>query len=115
MIEHDKLPFKKMMNALTTNYGKPDLDIEMLRLWWGKLKVYEFRMVSTALSKWIGANKKMPTIADVIELCKAQEQRVFSVALPRKYTEEEKQANQERLNNMRKQLGWTKNELPDNS
>ena len=106
MLEHDKLPFKKMMGALTTNYGKPELDIEMLRLWWGKLKVYDFNMVSMALSKWIGTNKKMPTIADVIELCKAQEARVFNIALPRRYTDEERQANQDRLAEVRKQLGW---------
>ena len=106
MLEHDKLPFKKMMGALTTNYGKPDLDIEMLRLWWGKLKMYDFNMVSMALSKWIGINKKMPTIADVIELCKSQEARVFTHALPRRYTEEERQANQDRLAEVRKQLGW---------
>jgi len=106
MLEHDKLPFKKMMGALTTNYSTPELDIEMLRLWWAKLKVYEFHMVSLALSKWIGTNKKMPTIADVIELCKAQEKRVFDMALPRRYTDEERKANRDRLADMRKQLGW---------
>jgi hypothetical protein len=106
MVEQDKKQFKAMMDAITVLFGKHEFDKEILRLWWIKLSKYDIAIVSNAFNKWVDTNKKLPTIADIIELCKAQEKRVFHVALPRKYTEEERQFNRNRIDDVRKQLGW---------
>jgi hypothetical protein len=98
LIEHDKKQFKAMMTALTVLYGKRDLDQELLRIWYGKLKRFDVGMVSKAFDKWVDNNKYMPLPVDIIELCKAQEQRVFNVALPKPaHTPEQVQQNKDRL------------------
>ena len=87
-----------MMTALTILYGKRDLDQELLRIWYGKLKRFDVGMVSKAFDKWVDNNKYMPLPVDIIELCKAQEQRVFNVALPKPaHTPEQVQQNKDRL------------------
>jgi hypothetical protein len=99
MIEHDKKPFKSMMTALTTLYGKKDLDQDLLRIWYGKLKRFDFDMVSKAFDTWVDNNKFMPLPVDIIDLCKAQEARVITKALPKPtHTPEQIKENQDRLN-----------------
>jgi hypothetical protein len=99
MIEHDKKQFKSMMTALTVLYGKRDLDQELLRIWFGKLKRFDIDMVSNAFDKWVDSNKYMPMPVDIIDLCKAQEARIITTALPKPiHTPEQIKENQERLN-----------------
>jgi hypothetical protein len=99
LIEHDKKQFKAMMTALTVLYGKRELDQELLRIWYGKLKRYDIGMVSNAFDKWVDNNKYMPLPVDIIDLCKAQEARVITSALPKPvHTPEQIKENQERLN-----------------
>lgn len=98
MTDLDKVQFARMMAALTTLYQKPDFDKDTLRIWFSKLKRFEFQMISKSLDKWVDSNKKLPTPADVIELCKAQEARAFDVALPKPaHTPEQVQQNKDRL------------------
>jgi hypothetical protein len=98
MVEQDKRQFKAMMNAITVLFGKQEFDKELLRLWWTKLCKYDIAIVSNALDKWVDTKKFLPTIADIIELCKAQEMKTFDVALPKpKHTEEQIKQNQEML------------------
>ena len=88
-----------MMTALTVLYGKRELDQELLRIWYGKLKRYDIGMVSNAFDKWVDNNKYMPLPVDIIDLCKAQEARVITSALPKPvHTPEQIKENQERLN-----------------
>lgn len=98
MIEQEKAQFKAMMKALTQLFGKQELDTELLRIWWHKLSRFDFGVVSKSIDKYVDNNKRMPTPADILELCKGQEERVFNTALPKpKHTEEQIKQNQERL------------------
>ena len=106
MIDNEKAQFKSMMKALTQLFNKPDLDIELLRIWWHKLNRFEFRVVSKSFDTWVDNNKRMPTPADILELCKAQESRVILTGIGKKFTEEQKAINHARLQHMMSELGW---------
>lgn len=108
MIDQEKAQFKAMMRAVTQLFNKPDLDIELLRIWWHKLSRFDFNVVSKSFDTWVDANKKMPTPADILELCKLKELNIIPTGIGRKYTEDEKQANHEKLLQVKKQLGWIK-------
>jgi len=108
MIDTEKAQFKAMMKALTQLFNKPDLDIELLRIWWHKLSRFDFPIVSKSFDIWVDSNKRMPTPADILELCKAQEAKKIPVLLGRKISQEEKQRNHEKLETIKKQLGWDK-------
>jgi hypothetical protein len=108
MVDSEKAQFKAMMKALTQLFNKPDLDIELLRIWWHKLQRFDFHIVSKAFDIWVDGNKRMPTPADILELCKSQEARHIPTMIGRKISDEDKQRNQERLHAMMKQLGWDK-------
>lgn len=86
MIDDHKMQFKQMMMAVTTLYGKTELNQELLRVWWHKLERFEFKIVSKAFDTWTNDSKRMPTPADIIELCKAEQSRVFSVKLPKPHS-----------------------------
>ena len=97
MLDIEKNQFKSMMRALTSLYGKQELDQELLRIWWHKLYRFDFQMVSKAFDSWVDTNKRMPTPADILELCKAQELKHIPVMLTRKFTPEQKQENHRKL------------------
>lgn len=86
MIDDHKVQFKQMMMAVTTLYGKPELNQELLRVWWHKLERFEFKMVAEAFDAWTNDSKRMPTPADIIELCRMAQNRVFHAKLPRPQT-----------------------------
>lgn len=70
MIEQDKIAFKSMMDTVTTLYQKPNLDIDTLRVWFHKLDKFEFNVVTKAFDKWVDNNKFMPTVFDILQLCR---------------------------------------------
>ena len=104
MQEQEKSQFKAMMKALTQLYGKQALEQELLRIWWHKLHRFDFHMVSKAFDSWVDTNKRMPTPADILELCKAQELKQIPVMLTRKFTQEQKEANHRKLQAVLAQL-----------
>jgi len=108
MVDNEKAQFKSMMKALTQLFNKPDLDIELLRIWWHKLNRFEFRIVSKSFDSWVDSNKRMPTPADILELCKAQENKNIPVGIGRKFTPEQKAENHARLQKMMTDLGLRK-------
>jgi len=97
-----------MMKALTQLFNKNELDTELLRIWWHKLQRFEFRVVSKAFDTWVDGNKRMPTPADILELCKSQEAKNIPTMIGRKISDEDKQRNHAKLQAMMKQLGWNK-------
>jgi len=109
MTDSEKAQFKAMMKALTQLFNKPDLDIELLRIWWHKLQRFEFHIVSKAFDTWVDANKRMPTPADILELCKEQESKKIPIGIGRKFTPEQKAENHARLQKMMTDLGLRKN------
>lgn len=108
MVDNEKAQFKAMMKALTQLFNKPDLDIELLRIWWHKLNRFDFRIVSKSFDTWVDSNKRMPTPADILELCKSQEAKNIPVGIGRKFTSEQKAENQARLQKMMQDLGMRK-------
>jgi hypothetical protein len=104
LIDSEKGQFKAMMKALTALYGKQELDTELLRIWWHKLSKFEFHIVTKSFDKWIDSNKRMPVPADILELCKAQVDRNFSVRIGRKFTPEEKERNRMKLREVMSEL-----------
>lgn len=106
MIDTEKAQFKAMMKALTQLYNKSDLDIELLRIWWHKLQRFDFYVVSKSFDNWVDANKKMPTPADILELCKAHEITNIPTGIRHIKSDEDKMRNLERVKNMKKQFGW---------
>jgi hypothetical protein len=97
MVDQEKAQFKGMMKALTQLFGKQDLDQELLRIWWHKLYRFEFNVVSKSFDTWVDSNKRMPTPADILELCKSQDNKNIPVMIGIKFTQEQKDENHRKL------------------
>ncbi|APC43935.1 hypothetical protein P19250A_0050 [Methylophilaceae phage P19250A] len=59
-----------MMDTLTTLYQKQPLDQDTLRVWFAKLEKYDFNVVTKAFDKHVDNNKFMPTVFDILQLCR---------------------------------------------
>jgi len=70
MTSNDKIGFKSMMDTVTTLYQKPNLDIDTIRVWFAKLEKYDFNIVTKAFDKHVDNNKFMPTVFDILQLCR---------------------------------------------
>lgn len=70
MTQDDKLAFKSMMDTVTSLYQKPQLDIDTLRVWFYKFEKFDFQVVTKAFDKWVDNNKFMPTVFDILQLCR---------------------------------------------
>jgi hypothetical protein len=70
MTPQDKIAFKQVMDTVTALYQRPQLDIDTLRVWFGKLEKFEFNVVTKAFDKWVDNNKFMPTVFDILQLCR---------------------------------------------
>lgn len=70
MNNDDKIGFKSMMDTLTTLYQRPPLDIDTIRVWFAKLERYEFSIVTKAFDKHVDSSKFMPTVFDILQLCR---------------------------------------------
>ena len=88
--------FKSMLNSLTSIYSKPEFDRETLRVWWIKLNDYDFNVVSKAFDSWVDKNKFMPTIFDIVSLCKLSKPKEYIKMLPKNPTPYEIEHNKEK-------------------
>ena len=88
--------FKSMLNSLTSIYSRPELDRETLRVWWMKLNDYDFNVVSKAFDTWVDKNKFMPTIFDIVSLCKLSKPKEYIKMLPKNPTPYEIEHNKEK-------------------
>jgi len=88
--------FKSMLNSLTSIYSRPELDRETLRVWWMKLDDYDFNVVSKAFDTWVDKNKFMPTIFDIVSLCKLSKPKEYIKMLPKNPTPYEILHNKEK-------------------
>lgn len=109
MVDAEKIGFKSMMNSITTIYSRPELDRETLRIWWAKLEKYPFLTVSKSFDTYVNSNKFMPTISDIVDLCRASEPKPFVKALPRHFSEQELKNNHEKMKAIAKQMANQKN------
>ena len=83
MIEQDKTAFTSMMNTLTTLYQKQPLDQDTTRVWFYKLDKYEFNVVTKAFDKWVDTNKSMPTVFDILQLCREKPVEFVQLEAPK--------------------------------
>ena len=88
--------FKDMMDSISTIYSKPALDKNTMRIWWEKLKGYEFNVVSKSFDDWVNGNQYMPTIFDIVFLCKASKPKEYIKMLPRNPTPYQIEHNKEK-------------------
>lgn len=109
MVDAEKIGFKSMMNSITTIYSRPELDRETLRIWWAKLEKYPFLIVSKSFDTYVNSNKFMPTISDIVDLCRASEPKPFVKALPRHFSEQELKNNHEKMKAITKEMANQKN------
>lgn len=112
MVEAEKIGFKSMMNSITTIYSRPELDRETLRIWWAKLEKYPFLTVSKSFDTYVNSNKFMPTISDIVDLCRASEPKPFVKALPRNFSEQELRNNHEKMKALAKEMANQKSNDP---
>ena len=104
MVEREKQAFWNMVNVCMELYRSPALSKEAIAIWWSKLDRFEFNQVSHAFDKWTDENRRQPTPADIIDLCKAQISRQHQFSIGRKFSQQEKQRNHERLQQVLQQL-----------
>jgi len=104
MVEAEKIGFKSMMNSITTIYSRPELDRETLRIWWAKLEKYPFLTVSKSFDTYVNSNKFMPTISDIVDLCRVSEPKPFVKALPRHFSDQELKNNHEKMKALAKEM-----------
>lgn len=88
--------FKDMMDSITTIYSKPALDKSTMRIWWEKLKGYEFNVVSKSFDDWVNGNGYMPTVFDIVSLCKASKPKEYIKMLPKNFTPYQIEHNKEK-------------------
>ena len=112
MVENEKIGFKSMMNSITTIYSRPELDRETLRIWWAKLERYPFLTISKSFDTYVNSNKFMPTISDIVDLCRAVEPKLFVKALPRHFNEQELKNNHEKLKALAKEMAKQRSDDP---
>ena len=104
MNNNEKQAFWNVVNVCMELYRSPALSKEAIAIWWSKLEKFEFHHVTKAFDKWVDENRRQPTPADIIDLCKSQQYKTQYVSLGRKFTFEEKQRNRQRLQETLQQL-----------
>lgn len=83
MTEQDKIAFKQMMDTVTSLYQKSNMDIDTLRVWFHKLEKFEFNVVTKAFDKWVDNNKFMPTVFDILQLCREKPIEFIQLQAPK--------------------------------
>ena len=69
MLEQDKRNFMNMINSVMNIYGEPNVELDMMRIWFGKLKQFEFSILCKAFDTHTSKSTFAPTPADIIRLC----------------------------------------------
>ena len=108
MIDREKQAFWNALNVLMELYRCPALSKEAVAIWWAKLERFDFNQVTRDFNKWTDENRRQPTPADIIDLCKSQKTHPEFTALGRKFTPEEKARNKEKLDDIMRELGLRK-------
>ena len=83
MTQNDKIGFKSMMDTVTTLYQKPNLDIDTIRVWFAKLEKFDFNVVTKAFDKHVDNNKFMPTVFDILQLCREKPIEFMQLQAPK--------------------------------
>ena len=82
MIDTDKLAFKNMLVAVFSIYNKPPPDKDIMRMWWDKLERFEFNVIGPAFDRWTDIPNKLPQPADIVILCRPQQEIYKALPAP---------------------------------
>jgi len=103
MTPQDKIAFKQVMDTVSALYQRPQLDIDTLRVWFGKLEKFEFNVVTKAFDKWVDNNKFMPTIFDILQICREKPIEFAQLQAPKLTRQQNHQYSHEVLKFMAEQ------------
>jgi len=103
MDSYDKKGFKEMLDSVMAIYSKQSPDKNSLRIWWGKLEKYPFKTVAASFDTWVQAASTKPTPYDILILCRSKSMP-FAPQLPKPKID--KEAAKEKINKIRKKMGW---------
>ena len=103
MTQDDKQGFKAMMDTVTSLYQKQPLDQDTLRVWFHKLEKFEFNVVTKAFDKWVDNNKFMPTVFDILQLCREKPIEFVQLQAPKLTRQQNHQYSHEVLKFMAEQ------------
>jgi len=103
MTPQDKIAFKQVMDTVTALYQRPQLDIDTLRVWFGKLEKFDFNVVTKAFDKWVDNNKFMPTIFDILQICREKPIEFAQLQAPKLTRQQNHQYSHEVLKFMAEQ------------
>ena len=103
MTPQDKSNFKQVMDTVTALYQKPQLDIDTLRVWFAKLEKFEFNVVTKSFDKWVDNNKFMPTVFDILQLCREKPIEFVQLQAPKLTRQQNHQYSHEVLKFMAEQ------------
>lgn len=68
--ENDSKNFKLLIRVTWQSFGRNAPDMDMMKYWWGNLIKYDFEVVTQAFDDWIKSQTELPTVKDIINLCK---------------------------------------------
>ena len=98
MNDEDKELFTQMMLTTCRQYSKSPFDENVSRLWYHSLKIFDFSTISRSMEKWILTSKFMPTVSDIVKLCRLEiSQRSQSNQITYKVDKSQKQKFQKKL------------------
>ena len=103
MTPQDKIAFKQVMDTISALYQKPQLDIDTLRVWFAKLEKFEFNVVTKSFDKWVDGNKFMPTVFDILQLCREKPIEFVQLQAPKLTRQQNHQYSHEVLKFMAEQ------------
>ena len=75
MQDNQKESFKQMMVTVCHQYKREEPSLNLVRLWWHGLKFYDLKTVNKSLEKWIFESEYMPTVSDIVKLCRQTSER----------------------------------------
>jgi thioester reductase-like protein len=113
MTSNDKIGFKQMMDTVTTLYQKPNLDIDTIRVWFAKLEKYDFNVVTKAFDKHVDNNKFMPTVFDILQLCREKPIEFMQLQAPKLNNQQNKAQADKMLAMIQERIPQEDNKLKD--
>jgi hypothetical protein len=94
----DAKQFSIMMDVTWQSNHRNPVDKQTKRYWFDKLQHLPMGDLEKAFDYWILHNDELPSIKDIIALCKPQPQ--FNIALPKPKNDEISQAGVEKINKL---------------
>ena len=99
MKDLDKETFTRVMSTTCKQYNKSEFDENVNRLWYHSLKIFDLGVIVKSVEKWILTNKFMPTVSDIVKLCRLEvQQQNQNKQLGYKVNKKDKLAFQKKLN-----------------